>query len=85
VFDTRYLEFDNSPYGFLERLVRPSLIRVDPSSSQSDAISERYLQSIPDPPINFIKTSRIGPSYQARVCRHKEDYRDKRNGNYLPG
>jgi hypothetical protein len=84
VFDTRYLKYDDSPYGFLDQLVQPPVVIADPSCENSDALAEKYLQSIADPPINLTKTSRVGAYFQARVCRHKDDYHDKRDGSYLP-
>ena len=84
VFDARYVEYDNSPYGFLDQLVQRPKVFADPTYKYNDGFGEQYLQSIPDPPINSNKTSKVGVRFQARVCRHKEDYHDKRNGSYLP-
>lgn len=80
-FDTRYWQYDVSPYGSLDQLVARA---PDSHPEQYMAPSERYLQAIPDPPISLVKASRIGPMFQARVCSRKEDYHDKRNGSYLP-
>lgn len=84
LFDARYFQYDNSPYGFLDQLIRPSIVLVGDTFEPSDAFGESYLQSIPDPPIFLTKTSRVGAAYQARVCRHLEDYHDKRNASYMP-
>jgi len=84
MFDSRYLQYDNSPYGFLDQLVQPSVVVADPTSENSDVLDEEFFQTIPDPPINLTKTSRVGAYFQARVCRHMGDYHDKRNADYLP-
>ncbi len=84
LFDTRYLQYDNSPYGFLDQLVRPSFVTIGNPSKRSDAWGEPYLKMIPDPPICLTKTSRVGAAYQVRVCRHRDDYHDKRNASYMP-
>ncbi len=83
-FDTQLLQYDKSPYGFLDQLVRPSLFLMDTKVQQSYVTRAPYLQLIPDPPIRMTKTSRIGAFYQARVCRLRVDYHDKRNAKYLP-
>lgn len=83
-FDKQLLQYDNSPYGFLDQFVRPSVFLMDTSMEQSYVTRAPHLQMIPDPPIRMTKASRIGASYQARVCRRREDYHDKRNAKYLP-
>jgi hypothetical protein len=81
-FDARYLQYDESPYGYVDQLVqRPGNIPLPSPVPVSD---ETLLQSIPDPPAAPTRSSRVGPGYQARVPRRKEDYSDKRNAAYLP-
>lgn len=88
MYDTRFWTYDDSPYGFLDQLVSRQQIYEDCPSNQQQSYAQsenKNLQQLPDPPITFHrKKSRIGPMYQARVCRHKDDYHDKRNGDYLP-
>jgi hypothetical protein len=70
-FDTRLLQYDTTPLGSLDRLVRPSIVKA------SGKPSDDFLRKVPDPPILSKSSSRLGPRYQARVARYGE-FRDKR-------
>jgi hypothetical protein len=70
-FDTRFLQYDTTPLGSLDRLVRPSIVKA------SGKPSDDFLRKVQDPPILSKSSSRLGPRYQARVARYGE-YRDKR-------
>mmetsp|Transcript_116314 Transcript_116314/g.335990 ORF Transcript_116314/g.335990 Transcript_116314/m.335990 type:complete len:1013 (+) Transcript_116314:649-3687(+) len=87
MYDARFLKLDESPYGYLDQLVPPAVtsamvfrdLHCAPSSDL-----EAHLVKLPDPPAENPTHSRIGPTYQARVCRRLEDYHDKRGAKYLP-
>ena len=79
-YDTRYLQYDESPYGYLDQLVPL------PGNNPPNCIprmDSTFLRSIPEPVAN-LRGSRVGPGYQARVPRRKDNYHDKRNAAYLP-
>lgn len=77
-FDTLFLQFDKSPLGSLDQLVRrPIVVDVNNDNWFSS------LQKVPDEPVCPRLASRIGPQYQARVARFGA-FRDKQGGNYLP-
>ena len=79
-FDPRFLQYDESPYGYLDQLVRlPG--NIPPNSIPR--IDSTLLRSVPEGAAN-IRGSRVGPGYQARVPRRKDKYHDKRNAVYLP-
>ena len=63
-FDTLFLQFDKSPLGSLDQLVRrPIVVDVNNDNWFSS------LQKVPDEPVCPRLASRIGPQYQARVAR----------------
>jgi hypothetical protein len=76
-FDKRFLQYDRSPLGYLDQLVRPPIVEAEEDPSDS------FLQKVPDEPIVSNSASRIGARYQARVAPYCE-YRDKRGDGYLP-
>lgn len=77
-FDTLFLQFDKSPLGSLDQLVRrPIVVDINNDNWFSS------LQKVPDEPVCPRLASRIGPQYQARVARFGA-FRDKQGGNYLP-
>jgi hypothetical protein len=76
-FDKRFLQYDRSPLGHLDQLVRPSIVEAEEDPSDS------FLQKVPDEPFVSNSASRIGAQYQARVAPYNE-YRDKRGAAYLP-
>jgi hypothetical protein len=81
-YDARYLQYDESPYGYLDQLIpRPGKIAL---SDPIPEIDTTFLRSIPDPPRALARSSRVGPGYQARVPKRKDNYHDKRNAAYLP-
>jgi len=80
-FDTRFLQYDESPYGYLDQLVRLPGNNIPPTSIPR--MDSTLLCSVPERAAN-IRGSRVGPGYQARVPRRKDKYHDKRNAAYLP-
>lgn len=87
-FDTRFLRYDESPYGYLDRLVDRVRIGKQQESELFTRLSEMermYLQRIPDLPVVERLSSRVGPKFQARVPRRLGAYHDKRGAPYLPG
>lgn len=80
VFDKRYLDFSQSPQGYLDELVRTSKSVLIPKEDQSPPI----LESIPIEPDLGDSASRIGHEYQARVPKSKKDFKDKFGDGYLP-
>lgn len=79
-FDKRFLEFDHSPLGYLDKLVRPAR-SVLVSTSEPSATT---FETIPDEPDLGDSASRIGAQYQARVAKSTKGYRDKSGNKYLP-
>eukprot|EP00934_Nitzschia_sp_Nitz4_P002027 Nitzschia sp. Nitz4//scaffold40_size135432//15615//20089//NITZ4_003229-RA/size135432-processed-gene-0.139-mRNA-1//1//CDS//3329551174//2027//frame0 len=77
-YDTRYFDYDVSPYGCIDQLVRL------PRTMDRSTYSMKHLQTIPDPPMAKGTRSRVGGLYQARVCKRLQDYSDKRGGSYIP-
>jgi hypothetical protein len=76
-FDTSYLMYDESPLGFLDQLVRPSIVEI-PSVPPKDR-----LEKLPNQPVLSSSESRVGPRYQARIPRSVH-YHDKRGKIHLP-
>jgi hypothetical protein len=77
-FDTRYLQWDDTPSGSMNMLIQRSMVHGDPQANQDD-----FLERIPDTLPLTISSSRVGIDFQARIpdCR---TYRDKRGDGYLP-
>jgi hypothetical protein len=76
-FVTKYLMYDDSPLGFLDQLIRPSIVET-PSVPSKDC-----LEKLPNQPVLSSSESRVGPQYQARIPRSVH-YHDKRGNIYLP-
>jgi hypothetical protein len=77
-FDTRYLQWDDTPSGSMNMLIERSMVHEDSKANQDD-----FLERIPDPLPLTTSSSRVGIDFQARIpdCR---TYRDKRGDGYLP-
>ena len=77
-FDTRYLQWDNTPCGSMNMFIERSMVHGDPKANQ-----DGFLERIPDPLPLTTSSSRVGIDFQARIpdCR---TYRDKRGDGYLP-
>ncbi|CAJ1953807.1 unnamed protein product [Cylindrotheca closterium] len=80
VFNKRFLDFNRSPRGYLDELVRISKSAVLTKEQQS----RPHYESIPIEPDLGDSASRVGHSYQARVSKSPKDYRDKFGDGYLP-
>lgn len=75
-FNPCYLQYDTSCYGVLDQLV--CKVRFERESTRAKNFdSHQELQKLPNLPRSFGKHSRVGPMFQARVSRSKNDYFDK--------
>ena len=77
-FDSRFLQYDRSPLGDLDQLVRPTIV-VDAEEDPS----ESFIHKVPEEPFVSSSASRLGPRYQARVPSSRE-CGDKGGDAYLP-
>jgi hypothetical protein len=80
-FNTTFLEYDDSPIGFLDQLGKKA-----PPSKQKPAIipPNSALEKIPNEVDLGDSASRLGPKYQARVPVSTMSYMEKRGNSYLP-
>eukprot|EP00980_Cylindrotheca_fusiformis_P030496 scaffold24915_cov117-Cylindrotheca_fusiformis.AAC.1 len=79
-YDKRFLDYDNSPLGFLDELVRPARSVLVSDAEPSAVAFER----IPEEPDLSDSSSRVGAQYQARVPKSAKGYEEKCGNSYLP-
>mmetsp|Transcript_25752 Transcript_25752/g.63071 ORF Transcript_25752/g.63071 Transcript_25752/m.63071 type:complete len:643 (-) Transcript_25752:259-2187(-) len=80
VYNKRFLDFNRSPRGYLDELIRISNSVLLTKEQQSLPLYE----SIPIEPDLGDSASRVGHNYQARVSKSQKGYRDKFGDGYLP-
>lgn len=80
-YDSRYLEYDNNPRGWVDRLLPTSIVK-DADARPCD--TQTFLKRIPDDPVLPSTSSRLGYRYQARVAKFGEYSDGKFDVDYLP-